>query len=44
MKKKDADMIAKKADLRLQLNEPRHVKTGLRDFRPGSTQIGLYSH
>ena len=25
-------------------NEPRCEKTGLRGFRPGSTQIGLYSH
>ena len=26
------------------LNEPRHEKTGLRGFRPGPTQTGLYSH
>ena len=26
------------------LNEPRSEKTGLRDFRPGPTQIGLYSY
>ena len=25
-------------------NEPRSEKTGLRGFRPGSTQTGLYSH
>ena len=25
------------------LNEPRHKKTGLRGFRPGLTQTGLYS-
>ena len=24
--------------------EPRSEKTGLRDFRPGPTQTGLYSH
>ena len=24
--------------------EPRREKTGLRGFRPGATQIGLYSH
>ena len=24
--------------------EPRREKTGLRDFRPGPTQSGLYSH
>ena len=24
--------------------EPRRKKTGLRGFRPGPTQIGLYSH
>ena len=24
--------------------EPRREKTGLRDFRPGPTQTGLYSH
>ena len=26
------------------INEPRCEKTGLLGFRPGSTQIGLYSH
>ena len=26
------------------LIEPRREKTGLRGFRPGATQIGLYSH
>ena len=26
------------------LNEPRSAKTGLRGFRPGPTQTGLYSH
>ena len=26
------------------LNEPRCEKTGLRGFRPGPTQTGLYSH
>ena len=26
------------------LNEPRSEKTGLRGFRPGPTQTGLYSH
>ena len=26
------------------LNEPRHEKTGLRGFRPGPTQTGMYSH
>ena len=25
-------------------NEPRYEKTGLRDFRPGPTQTGLYNH
>ena len=25
-------------------NEPRYEKTGLRGFRPGPTQTGLYSH
>ena len=25
-------------------NEPRSEKTGLRGFRPGLTQTGLYSH
>ena len=25
------------------LNEPRRKKTGLRGFRPGSTQTGLYN-
>ena len=28
----------------LQVNEPRSEKTGLRGFRPGPTQTGLYSH
>ena len=28
----------------LGLNEPRCEKTGLRGFRPGPTQTGLYSH
>ena len=28
----------------LFLNEPRSEKTGLRGFRPGPTQIGLYSN
>ena len=27
-----------------RLNEPHCVKTGLRGFRPGPTQTGLYSH
>ena len=27
-----------------RLNEPRCVKTGLRGFRRGPTQTGLYSH
>ena len=32
-------------DLMLFLqNEPRREKTGLRGFRPGPTQTGLYSH
>ena len=26
------------------INEPRRKKTGLRGFRPGPTQTGLYSH
>ena len=26
------------------INEPRCEKTGLRGFRPGPTQTGLYSH
>ena len=26
------------------INEPRCEKTGLRGFRPGLTQTGLYSH
>ena len=26
------------------INEPRCEKTGLRSFRPGPTQTGLYSH
>ena len=26
------------------INEPHREKTGLRGFRPGATQIGLYSH
>ena len=26
------------------LDEPRCEKTGLRGFRPGPTQTGLYSH
>ena len=26
------------------LFEPRREKTALRDFRPGPTQTGLYSH
>ena len=25
-------------------NEPRSEKTGLRGFRPGPTQTGMYSH
>ena len=25
-------------------NEPRREKTGLRGFRPGPTQTGLYNH
>ena len=25
-------------------NEPRHEKTGLRDFRPGPTLTRLYNH
>ena len=29
---------------RPRLNEPRCEKTGLRGFRPGPTQTGLYSH
>ena len=28
----------------ITLNEPRREKTGLRGFRPGPTQTGLYSH
>ena len=28
----------------LSLKEPRCEKTGLRGFRPGPTQTGLYSH
>ena len=28
----------------LPINEPRSEKTGLRGFRPGPTQTGLYSH
>ena len=28
----------------LDLNEPRCEKTGLRGFRPGPTQTGLYNH
>ena len=28
---------------RITLNEPRREKTGLRGFRPGLTQTGLYS-
>ena len=30
--------------LRFLPNEPRCEKTGLRGFRPGLTQTGLYSH
>ena len=30
--------------MRWTLNEPRCEKTGLRGFRPGPTQIGLYDH
>ena len=30
--------------LALSLNEPRYEKNGLRGFRPGLTQTGLYSH
>ena len=26
------------------INEPRSEKTGLRGFRPGLTQTGLYNH
>ena len=26
------------------INEPRSEKTGLRGFRPGPTQTGLYGH
>ena len=29
---------------RVSVNEPRCEKTGLRCFRPGPTQTGLYSH
>ena len=28
----------------LIINEPRSEKTGLRGFRPGPTQTGLYNH
>ena len=28
--------------VKLSINEPRREKTGLRDFRPGPTQTGLY--
>ena len=28
----------------IQSSEPHREKTGLRGFRPGATQIGLYSH
>ena len=28
--------------LKAPINEPRREKTGLRDFRPGPTQTGLY--
>ena len=31
-------------DLLLLINEPRSEKTGLRGFRPGPIQTGLYSH
>ena len=30
--------------LKLRIYEPRCEKTGLRGFRPGPTQTGLYSH
>ena len=30
--------------IQLSSNEPRSEKTGLRGFRPGSTQTGLHSH
>ena len=29
---------------RTHINEPRSKKTGLRGFRPGLTQTGMYSH
>ena len=31
-------------DLRTSTFEPRYEKTGLRGFRPGLTQTGLYNH
>ena len=36
-------LVAKVSKVRL-LPGPRCEKTGLRGFRPGPTQIGLYSH
>ena len=30
--------------LSMTTNEPRREKTGLRGFRPGPIQIGLYNH
>ena len=28
----------------LMIHEPRREKTGIRDFRPATTQTGMYSH
>ena len=41
------DRVADRTDMtkeKNQTNEPRCEKTGLRGFRPGLTQTGLYSY
>ena len=41
----DLFTIVKKRKLLIaSVPEPRYEKTGLRGFRPGPTQTGLYSH
>ena len=37
-------VVAQRPSLQLWLYEPRREKTGLRGFRLGLTQTGLYSH
>ena len=37
-------VIRKIEAIQVGIFEPRCEKTGLRDFRPGPTQTGLYSH